>query len=354
MDKTTVQVKGLKIAPPGGAGSIEELEEYINKLLEQLQGIADTSTKKKGPNSGFEQKWWNEDVGPASKDNKKLWDLERAARLRGFKSREAETLPPLRKPGSMGGLTSKFDEQVDILSGKFFPSPIADLSDIPEDFDTGLDPFEGKFVISRKVDKTDIKAVLDLMKPWKAPGWDFLPAGFLKACGKPLRVALAEVVECSFVLDERPKQFKMASIMVLLKAGKTPEEKALPGAYRSIALLSCMGKVIEKVISNHMMEAAETHGLLPKGQIGNRKGRSTEHAIRMVVKAVHTGWSYSAVATLMQLDIMGAFNAVVFTRLRHILWKKGYPMWIIRCMKSYTNGRLTKLFFDGKSQQPES
>ncbi|CAJ2504153.1 Uu.00g115470.m01.CDS01 [Anthostomella pinea] len=273
MDKITVQVEGLKIAPPGEAGSIKDLEE------------------KKGPNSGFEQKWWNEDVGramahtkaarkryqssrldrdfegltkarqvqkqtinnaqtktwrhltaAASKDNKKLWDLERAARLRGFKSREAGTLLPLRKPGSMRGLTSKFDKQVDILSGKFFPSPTADLSDILEDFDTRLDPFEKKFAINRKIDETDIKAVLDLMKPWKAPGWDFLSAGFLKACGKPLRVALAEVAEYSFVLGEWPKQFKSASIVVLPKAGKTPKEKTLPGAYRPIALLSCIGK----------------------------------------------------------------------------------------------------------------
>ncbi|CAJ2505085.1 Uu.00g124790.m01.CDS01 [Anthostomella pinea] len=145
-------------------------------------------------------------------------------------------------------------------------------------------------------------------------------------CGKPLRVALAEVAECSFVLGKWLKQFKTALIVVLPKAGKTPEEKTLPGAYRPIALLSCIRKVIEKVIGNRMMEAAETHGLLPEGQMGNRKGRSTEHAIRMVVKAVYAGWSYGAVATLMQLDIMGAFDAIVFTRLCHILWKKGYPM----------------------------
>ncbi|CAJ2507588.1 Uu.00g087740.m01.CDS01 [Anthostomella pinea] len=68
----------------------------------------------------------------------------------------------------------------------------------------------------------------------------------------------------------------------------------------------------------------------------------------MVVKAVHTGWSYGAVATLMQLDITGAFDAVVFTRLSHILWKKGYPMWIIRWIKSYINGRSAKLLFDRK------
>ncbi|CAJ2499793.1 Uu.00g026460.m01.CDS01 [Anthostomella pinea] len=102
----------------------------------------------------------------------------------------------------------------------------------------------------------------------------------------------------------------MASIVVLPKARKTPEEKTLLGAYRLIALLSCMGKVIEKVISNRMMEAAETYRLLPEGQMENRKGRSTEHAIHMVVEAVHTGWSYGAVATLMQLDITGAFDAV--------------------------------------------
>ncbi|CAJ2513419.1 Uu.00g015380.m01.CDS01 [Anthostomella pinea] len=295
-----------------------------------FEGLTKARQVQKQTINKAQTKTWRHLIAAASKDNKKLWDLKRAAQLRGFKPREAGTLPPLRKPGSMGGLTSKFDEQVDILSGKFFPFPITDLSDIPEDFNTGLDLFERKFAISRKVDETDIKAVLDLMKPWKAPGWDFLPTEFLKACGKPLRVALAEVAECSFVLGEWPKQFKTASIVVLPKAGKTPEEKTLTGAYRPIALLSCMGKVIKKVIGNRMIETAETHGLLPEGQMGNRKDRSTEHAIRIVVKTVHTGWSYSTVATLIQLDITGAFDAVIFTRLRHILWKKGYPMWIIR------------------------
>jgi hypothetical protein len=53
-------------------------------------------------------------------------------------------------------------------------------------------------------------------------------------------------------------------------------------------LLSALGKVIETAIRKRMAEAAETYRLLLEEQIGNRKGRSIELAIRMVTDAVFT------------------------------------------------------------------
>jgi hypothetical protein len=64
-------------------------------------------------------------------------------------------------------------------------------------------------------------------------------------------------------------------------------------------LLSTIGKLIERVIGSCIADTAESQGLLPEGQAGNRKGQSTELAIRLVTEAVRTAWSCRAVASLL-------------------------------------------------------
>ena len=54
-----------------------------------------------------------------------------------------------------------------------------------------------------------------------------------------------------------------------------------------IALLPTLEKVIEAIVAKRVIEAAESYGLLPDEQIGNRAYRSTELAIRLVIAQVH-------------------------------------------------------------------
>ena len=113
--------------------------------------------------------------------------------------------------------------------------------------------------------------------------------------------------------------------MVLRKPGKTQEQLKEAGSWRPISLLSAVGKVIETAMCNRIADAAEEYRLLPEGQMGNRRERSTELAIRMVTEAVHTAWSRGAIATLLQLDIKGAFDRVNHIRLLDTLREKGFP-----------------------------
>ena len=103
--------------------------------------------------------------------------------------------------------------------------------------------------------------------------------------------------------------------MVLQKPGKTPETYRTPGGYRPIALLPTVGKVIEALVAKRVTEAAEAYGLLLTEQMGNREHRSTELAVRLVVAQVQEAWRQKAAASLLQLDISGAFDTVNYTRL---------------------------------------
>ena len=71
---------------------------------------------------------------------------------------------------------------------------------------------------------------------------------------------------------------------------------------------------------------AEEHNMLPAYQMGAREKRSTETALDLLVNQVQTVWQTKGnVASLLSLDITGAFDRVVRKRLTHVLRAKGIP-----------------------------
>src|SRR5436190_3842754 len=239
-------------------------------------------------------------------------------------------------------------EKMRLLAERFFPNPDADLSDIV-DKSWSDESFQGPFMVGREVNVAEVTEILCKTGAWKAPGTtDWLPTGFLKACGTPLAEALARITNASFALEYYPKRFKAAGVVVLAKPGKTITQKQAPGGWCPIALLSTVGKVIETAVSRRVADAAEDHWLLPEGQMGNRREHSMELAIRVVTDAVYTAWAQNATTSLLQLDIKGVFDTVNHVRLLDMMRRKGYPPWLVRWLQSYLEGRMARLRFDSK------
>ncbi len=62
----------------------------------------------------------------------------------------------------------------------------------------------------------------------------------------------------------------------------------LSKAWRPIALLNTVGKLIEAAAAKRLRDAAEAHALLPDFQMGARLGRSTETALELLTEQIHT------------------------------------------------------------------
>ena len=137
--------------------------------------------------------------------------------------------------------------------------------------------------------------------------------------------------------------------MVLRKPGKIIKEQTEAGAYRPISLLCTVGKIIDSVMAARITRAAEESHLLPDMQMGNRANRSTELAVRILSDAVHTAWSRNACASLLQLDLSGAFDTVHHLRLLDTMRAKGLPAWVVRWVRSYLEDRTAVLVFDGEA-----
>ena len=82
---------------------------------------------------------------------------------------------------------------------------------------------------------------------------------------------------------------------------------------------------MEAITAARLSELAEKENLLPEIQIGFRKEKSTESAFFLLTFQVEKNWKEAIVASLLSLDISGAYNRVLPEVLRKILIKRKIP-----------------------------
>nr|AAA21781.1 pol-like protein [Neurospora crassa] len=311
--------------------------------------FVEATMKKKRIIAKAQQATWRDGVAEASKNPSRLWPLERWARTRSHRPADPPKLPALQTQEGAAEI-GDHSGKAEILADRFFPKVEVPTDHLPDwtEPPEGVDPI----VISELVDEEDVQDVLSRMAPNKAPGIDWYSNRFLKLCGQPFRQAMACLASASLRLGHFPQRFKDAKVVVLKKPGKSAAQQKLAGAWRPISLLSNVGKILEALVAKRLTQAAEEFNLLPEGQMGNRAGRSTEFAVRVVTDAVHTAWKLGAVTSLMLLDLKGAFDRVNHRWLLHTLWEMQLPTWIIRWVASFVAGRRGSLFFDDETSRP--
>jgi hypothetical protein len=101
-------------------------------------------------------------------------------------------------------------------------------------------------------------------------------------------------------------------VIVLLKPNKIIAQKATPGAWRLILLLSIIGKIVKAAFARRIINVAKAKHLLPNGQMGNKRERLTNLAIRMIIEAATKARKNGGIASLLQLNIKGAFDIVYY------------------------------------------
>lgn len=81
-------------------------------------------------------------------------------------------------------------------------------------------------------------------------------------------------------------------------------------------------KALEAILATRLTYLADTHGLLPSRHTGGRKLTSTDYAIHLLLQSIHKAWAKKKVASLLLLDVSGAFDNVSRPRLLHNLRKR--------------------------------
>jgi hypothetical protein len=119
----------------------------------------------------------------------------------------------------------------------------------------------------------------------KALGPEKLSFRRIKVLRKWDKYRIVRLTRAAFRTGRHPAVWKRASGVVIRKPGNDAYSKLR--AYGSISLLSCMGKVVEKLTTELLSEEGERMGLLSNGQFGSRKGQSAFDAATNMLDRAH-------------------------------------------------------------------
>ena len=84
-----------------------------------------------------------------------------------------------------------------------------------------------------------------------------------------------------------------------------------PRAYRLIALLSVLGKGLERLIARRMAWIAIKHKVLHRQQFGALPLHSATDLAAALIHDFKEAWSWGLKASMLTLDVQGAFDAIL-------------------------------------------
>lgn len=146
-----------------------------------------------------------------------------------------------------------------------------------------------------------------------------------------------------------PRRWKQATGAILKKPNK-PDD-SLPSAYRVITLLSCLGKVSERIVAKRLGFLAEKTKLLHTSQMGGRLKKSAIDAALLLTNEVENGKRRKLKVSTIFMDVKNAYGHVIPSQLYRKMQKLGLPINLLSWVKSFLKNRELRIAFDGQIEE---
>jgi hypothetical protein len=173
---------------------------------------------------------------------------------------------------------------------------------LPGHIEDGGDRPQRQLVHMPELTLGKIECCLMKTKQWKVAGEDGLPAGLWRQVWPAVKESVRHLFQTLLDKGTLLHQWKAAKIIPLKKPNKDDYTPAK--AWRSISLLSTLGKLLEAVVAERISFAVANH-------FGARKQRSAEQALLLLQERVYTAWRGRKVVSLVSFRVKGAYNGVL-------------------------------------------
>ncbi|KAK4065805.1 hypothetical protein Purlil1_14028 [Purpureocillium lilacinum] len=170
-----------------------------------------------------------------------------------------------------------------------------------------------------------------------SPGSDNITVKMLKAAWHIIGEHVRRLYEGCLRLGHHPQPFREAVVVMIAKPGR--RNLSTPRAWRPISLLSCLGKGLERLIARRLAWASIHYGALHPQQAGALPKRSAVDLVAALVHDIEEAFARGLVATLVTMDIQGAFDTVLRNRLILRLRQQGWPEHLARWAGSFMSDR---------------
>ena len=198
---------------------------------------------------------------------------------------------------------------------------------------------------NNNMQKITIKEVKSIIKqlPNSSTGPDNIHNRCLKNHTDLLVKHLTTLFNVILEIGYIPNMWKKANIILLLKPKK---DKQQPSSYRPISLLSCLGKLLEKIVKQRLTLEVERRNILPAHQAGFRSKKSTLYNIIRLERYAHEqlhGPQGRRHAGVIFFDIKAAFDSVWHDGLIYKLNDIRLPQYLLKYLVSFLYNRTASI-----------
>ena len=197
--------------------------------------------------------------------------------------------------------------------------------------------------------ESEIRDVIKILDTNKAVGEDLISHKVLKNVCQTICLPLCLLFNKSLSVCVFPKIWKSAIVMPLFKKGNTN----LCSNYRPISLLSCVGKLMERVVYKHMYNHLINNNLIYEKQSGFLKGHSTVFQLLDIYHQIAQSLDTKCYTCIVFCDISKAFDRVWHKGLLCKLEKNGINGNLLKWIESYLVNRTQKVFVGSSVSQSQ-
>jgi hypothetical protein len=217
----------------------------------------------------------------------------------------------------------------------------------PLPFNHALPPI--LFLTDQRLDSihTSNQEVLKVLKgldTGKANGPDGVSNRLLKESAPAIANPLSILLNKSFDLAKVPKTWKESNICPIHKK----DDRSLVSNYRPIALLSCIGKVQERVVYIHLYRYLKANRLLTWKNSGFKELDSAMNQLLYITDKIHRALEEGKEICLVFLDISKAFDRVWHSGLLHKLRCLGIEGNLFEWLSDYLTNRRIRAVINGQ------
>lgn len=357
-------VSALPLCP-----SPSQLDELSNSITQAISTALETSTKRAYPRP-CGHKWWNqdcskvvrtlhkvarnptstpEDIQEAKKTFRRVVRLSKRqfwhSKINEFKEPKDifRAVKWNRTEGSLPISPLKEGDQLHISTddkANYLVRALLQKASCSGDMDLNLEPISNPHLPFPAFTEKEIYTAVARPKN-STPGKDGLSTLILRKAWPVLGPAISALYQHCLAQGWHPSPFRDASLVAIPKPGK--RDRSSPRAYRLIALLSVLGKGLERLVARRMAWVAIKHKILHPQQFGALPLRSATDLTAALIHDVEEAWARGLKASMLTLDVQGAFDAVLPGRLIGRLREQGWPTNVVQWVASFTQDRTASL-----------
>ncbi len=199
-------------------------------------------------------------------------------------------------------------------------------------------------------DVITVRNIMSRLNTSKANGPDGISNRVLKECANSLCTPFADLFNKSMNEGVFPSLWKLSNISPVYKKAF----RHLKENYRPVSLLSCISKVMERIVYNALYNFFKVYGLLSERNSGFKEKDGTINQLVHLCHQIYQGLDNAKDICLVFLDVSKAFDKVYHPALLHKLERMGIAGNLLDWIASYLENRRQVVVINGVCSDEKS